>query len=267
MLFVIILISILIITKSIMYAPRVEYKCYMLTTDPNGKRATRFMDSYDHTVPLEVVVGPDTRTPENAKPYSSRVDPTYYREALKLYYDETATRPNITYFNLGAIGCYMGHMSIYDKCFRNKHKYALVFEDNVVITHPTLFDEIQTVIDELGDDFELCFFHCLSRYPASETSKTGLQLVRWISSTKCYLIHVDNMHKYIHNFDIMDNHIDMKHEDLVFDGARIYYKDLRHCMLIDRSHKSMIGHSDWKRKDYFSKRIPDAETEFLEKGY
>ena len=65
----------------------------------------------------------------------------------------------------------------------------------------------------------------------------------------------------------MDNHIDMKHEDLVFDGARIYYKDLRHCMLVDRSHKSLIGHSDCKRKDYFSKRFPDAQTELLEKGY
>ena len=38
----------------------------------------------------------------------------------------------------------------------------------------------------------------------------------------------------------MDNHIDMKHEDLISQGARIYYKDLRHYMMIDRSHARQI---------------------------
>jgi len=142
-----------------------------------------------------------------------------------------------------------------------------VFEDNVVIKHKSLFDEIQAVIDELGDDFELCFFHCLSRLPASDTSETGLQRVNWISSTKCYLIHVDNMRKYHEHFYPMDNHVDMKHEDLIAKGARVYYKDLRHCMTIDRSHSSTIGHSDWDKKDFFSKRYPDATIDLLEKGY
>lgn len=267
MFIVIFLIAILILTKHILNAPRVEYKSYMLTTDPNEKRARNFIDTYDHTVPLEIVQGPDTRTPESAKKFSKFVEPKYYRQALKLYYDKNAVRPNITYFNLGAIGCYAGHMNIYDRCFKSKEKYALVFEDNVIITHHKFFDEVQEVINELGDNFELCFFHCLSRYPASEKNRSGLELVKWISSTKCYLIHVENMKKYTKYFEIMDNHIDMKHEDLIFEGARIYYKDLRHCMLIDRSHASIIGHSDWNDKQLFSKRYPDATVDLLEKGY
>jgi len=91
--------------------------------------------------------------------------------------------------------------------------------------------------------------------------------VNWISSTKCYLIHVDNMRKYHKHFYPMDNHVDMKHEDLIAKGARVYYKDLRHCMTIDRSHSSTIGHSDWDKKDFFSKRYPDATIDLLEKGY
>lgn len=267
MIIVIILIATLIILKTILYKPSVDYKCYMLTTDKHGSRARNFLRSYDHTIPLEIVEGPDTRTPEAAKKYQQNVDPKYYRQALKLHYDKNAVRPNITYFNLGAIGCYAGHMQIYDKCLNSRHKYALVFEDNVVITNRKFFDEVQSVIDELGDDFELCFFHCLSRYPASDTSETGLELVKWISSTKCYLINTENMKNYVHHFEIMDNHIDMKHEDLIFEGARIYYKDLRHCMLIDRSHKSLIGHSDWRNKQFFSKKYPDATIDLLEKGY
>lgn len=267
MIFVITLIALLIILKVFLYRPRVDYKCYLLTTDKNGTRAQNFLRSYDHSVALEIVEGDDTRTPESAKKYSDKIDPKYYRYALKLYYDNSAIRPNITYFNLGAIGCYFGHMDIYDRCFKSSNKYALVFEDNVIVTDPKFFKEVQEVIDELGDDFELCFFHCLSRYPASEMSGSGLELVRWISSTKCYLINVENMKKYIHHFDIMDNHVDMKHEDLIFDGARVYYKDLRHCMLIDRRNKSLIGHSDWYNKEFFSKKYPDATTDILERGY
>ena len=267
MIIVIILIATLIILKIILYKPRVDYKCYMLTTDKNGPRAQKFMRTYDHTVPLEIIEGPDTRTPEEAKRYQHNVDPKYYRQALKLYHDKNAARPNITYFNLCAIGCYAGHMKIYDKCLNSRYKYALVFEDNVVITNHKFFDEVQSVIDELGDDFELCFFHCLSRYPASDKSRSGLELVKWISSTKCYLINTENMKNFVHHFEIMDNHIDMKHEDLIFEGARVYYKDLRHCMLVDRSHKSLIGHSNWENREFFSKKYPDATTDLLEKGY
>ena len=267
MIIVIILIATLIILKTILYRPKVDYACYMLTTDKHGPRAQQFLRTYDHTVPLEIIEGPDTRTPEEAKRYQPNVDPKYYRQALKLYHDKNAIRPNITYFNLGAIGCYAGHMKIYDKCLNSRHKYALVFEDNVVITNHKFFDEVQAVIDELGDDFELCFFHCLSRYTSSDTGKSGLELVKWISSTKCYLINTENMKNYVHHFEIMDNHIDMKHEDLIFEGARVYYKDLRHCMLIDRSHKSLIGHSNWENKEFFSKKYPDATTDLLEKGY
>ena len=70
----------------------------------------------------------------------------------------------------------------------------------------------------------MCFFHCLSRLPTK--LKEDLEKVQWISSTKCYLINVDNMKKYKKYFLPMDNHIDMKHEDIIAKGARVYYKDL-----------------------------------------
>ena len=65
----------------------------------------------------------------------------------------------------------------------------------------------------------------------------------------------------------MDNHIDMKHEDLISAGARIYYKDMRKYMKIDRTHNSTIGHSEHGRPRYFSKNYPTATPDDVKWGY
>jgi len=159
-------------------------------------------------------------------------------------------------------------MEFYRRCFDQNLKYAVIFEDNVVIKDKRVYREIQDVINKRGDDFEMCFFHCLSRYPDKESDeKSGLERVKWISSTKCYLIHVENMKKYYKHFFPIDNHVDMKHEDIIARGARVYYKDLRHCLHIDRTHNSTIGHSNWGNREFFSKRYPAATTDVLEYGW
>jgi hypothetical protein len=121
------------------------------------------------------------------------------------------------------------------------------------------------VIDERGEEFEMCFFHCLSRLPDKQDGK--LEKVKWISSTKCYLINVQNMKRYTKYFLPMDNHIDMKHEDLIAKGARIYYKDMRRYMKIDRTHNSTIGHSRHGRPKYFSRNHPSATPDDVKWGY
>jgi hypothetical protein len=159
----------------------------------------------------------------------------------------------------------MGHMEFYKRCFDQGLKYAVIFEDNVIIKSEQLYKEIQNIIDDRGDEFEMCFFHCLSRLPDKQDGK--LEKVKWISSTKCYLINVENMKKYVKYFIPMDNHIDMKHEDLISRGARIYYKDMRHYMKIDRSHNSTIGHFSHGRPDFISRTNPSATRKDVKYGY
>lgn len=270
--FIPILISILLLVLVTLLLRRSsrnpDYKCFLLTLETSADRREKFINHYDKSVPLEIIYGTDTRKLENAKKYQKIIDPVYYREALKLHYNENKTRPDITYFNLGAIGCYMGHMDFYKRCFEQNLKYAVIFEDNVVIKDKRVYREIQDVINKKGKDFEMCFFHCLSRYPDEEKpDKNGLERVKWISSTKCYLINVDNMKRYYKHFFPIDNHVDMKHEDIIARGARVYYKDLRHCLHIDRSHNSTIGHSNWGKRKFFSKRYPTATTDELEYGW
>ena len=244
---------------------RVDYKCFLLTLPTSHRRQKKFFRRYDKSIPIETVYGTDTKIVENAEKFKRIVKPEYYNEALKLHYNTTEKRPDITYFDMGAIGCYMGHMECYKRSFSQGLKYAVVFEDNVIIKSPELFDQIQNVIDVMGDDFEICFFHCLSRYP--EGSDKGLERVKWITSMKCYLIHVDNMRKYHKHFFPIDNHVDLKHEDIIAQGARVYYKDLREYMKIDRSGPSTIGHSDWGAKMYFSRQYPAITTRVLKYGY
>jgi GR25 family glycosyltransferase involved in LPS biosynthesis len=193
------------------------------------------------------------------------IEPEYYEKALEMHYNSEIKRPDITYFNLGAIGCFVGHMEFYDRCFKQGLKYAVIFEDNVIVKSNQLYDEIQKVIDEKGDDLEMCFFHCLSRLP--DEKEGTLEKVKWISSTKCYLVNVENMKKYKRHFYPMDNHVDMKHEDLIAKGARVYYKDMREHMLIDRTHKSLIGHSEHGKREFFSRQFPDATPDDVKWGY
>ena len=245
---------------------RLGYKCFLLTIPSSTIRREKFLAHHDPGVPLEIINGVDTKKVENAKKYQNIVDPGYFKEALRLHYGKSKLRTDVTHFNLGAIGCYMGHMEFYRRCFEQGLKYAVIFEDNVVVKDNDLYDQIQSVIDVMGDDFEMCFLHCHARY-STEKKQQGLEKVKWISSTKCYLVHVENMQKYYKYFFPIDNHVDMKHEDIIARGARVFYKDLRDFMYINRSQGSTIGHSSHHRPKYFSRQYPSVTTDILEYGY
>ena len=239
-----------------------DYKCYLLTLPESTERQQKFFKSHNSSIPIEVVYGVNTKNIKTAREFEDIIHPEYFEKAVEMHYNPQVKRPDITYFNLGAIGAYMGHTGIMKKC---EHKYALVFEDNVIIKGNRLYDEVQKVIDELGDDFEMCFFHCLSRIP-TEVNK-DLERVVWVSSMKCYLVNIHNMKKYMKYYFPIDNHVDNKTEDIIARGARVYYKDLRKYMKIDRSGPSTIGHSDHGRKDYFSRQNPSATPDDVKWGY
>lgn len=241
------------------------YKCFLLTIPSSRKRRENFLAHHDQGVPLEIIYGVDTKNVENAKKYQNIIDPGYFKESLQLHYGKSNIRSDITHFDMGAIGCYMGHMEFYRRCFKQGIKYAVIFEDNVVVKDTEIYGQIQSVIDVMGDNFEMCFFHCLSRYP--EKMHKGLEKIKWISSTKCYLVHVENMEKYYKYFFPIDNHVDMKHEDIIAKGARVFYKDLRDYMYIDRNNRSTIGHSQHLKPKYFSKQYPSVTTDVLKYGY
>jgi hypothetical protein len=263
----IIILLILILTFVYLYfkTDKYDYKCFLLTLKNEKERQRRFFKSHRTNIPIETIYGVDTRIVQNATGFENEIDQKYFEKAIEMHYNPAIKRPDITYFNMGAIGCFFGHMEFYKRCFEQGLKYAVIFEDNVIIRSKHLYDEIQKVIDEKGDDFEMCFFHCLSRLP--EEDEGTLERIKWISSTKCYLINVDNMREYVKYFYPMDNHVDMKHEDIIAKGARVYYKDLRKYMTIDRTHKSLIGHSEHGNQQFFSRQYPQVTPNHIKWGY
>ena len=70
-----------------------------------------------------------------------------------MHYDPQLKRPDITWFNLGAIGAWMGHIEVWRRAKARGIKYALVFEDNVIAT-ARLHREVERVVQEKGDSFE-----------------------------------------------------------------------------------------------------------------
>ena len=254
-------ISLFIIVNKSKY----QYKCFLLTMKDEKLRQERFFKNHDSGIPIEVIYGSDTRNVETAREYENKIPPKYFNKAIEMHYNSNVIRPDITYLNMGAIGCFMGHMEFYDRCFDQGLKYAVIFEDNVIVKSNQLYKQIQDVIDKKGDDFEMCFFHCLSRLPF-DNGKEEIERVKWISSTKCYLVHVPNMKNYVKHFLPMDNHVDMKHEDLIAEGARVYYKDLRNYMRIDRSRRSTIGHREHGQESFVSRQYKNATVNDVKWG-
>lgn len=241
-----------------------NYKSYLLTVPAATERRQVFFTYHDDEQhPVEVVYGEDTREIANARKFENLIQPEFFNKAVEMYYDDRVSRPNMSYFNLGAIGCYFGHLDILNRAANAGVKYALIFEDNAVVKSHKLYDEVQRVIDEKGDNFEACFFHCLSYLPAPEEKERAL----WISSTKCYLVHVPNIKKYLPTFLPMNNHVDLKFEDIIAKGARVYYRDMRKYLGIDRRHSSMIGHRGEEDDKFFSRQYPKIPRSKLIKGW
>src|SRR6056300_1364505 len=118
-----------------------DYKCFLLTIPKEVRRRETFMKHHNPDIPIEVIYGPDTRSVKTARQFENHIDPDYFEKAIEMHYNPSVKRPDITYFNLGAIGAYLGHINIMKKCIDSDVKYALIFEDNVIVKRNKMYDE------------------------------------------------------------------------------------------------------------------------------
>jgi GR25 family glycosyltransferase involved in LPS biosynthesis len=215
-------------------------KCFVLTLPDSKEKLTQFLDSYKSNIPLEIIYSFNTKNKSEAEKYKHLVDPERYN----LMYDfdsGTKIRPDHTYFNSGALGCYLGHMKIYEKCFEQKLDYAIIFEDNVVLSE-SFNNELNSALSRLGDDFDACFLHCSSNV-GEYVEKCGsmIKKLKWITSTKCYLINVNRMKKYYELFYPIFTSVDIAYEKLIRHGADVYLINFNSIKLGIK--KSAIGHT------------------------
>ena len=225
---VLLFLTVLYFTRSTFSGKRCMHikldKIFILTLDTGSERYINFKNSYTLDIPLEIILGVNTKNPENTEKYRSIVEPERFNN-MYLYDKGLAQRKNHTYFNSGALGCYLGHMEFYKRCFSQNLKYALIFEDNVVLKDG-FENELKNLL--LPSNFDICFLHTF-RYLGKETNDCGDKLVdmKWVNGTKAYIINVENMKKYYYLFFPIDNHIDRIYEKLVLHGCKMYFKNFK----------------------------------------
>ena len=109
-LFVILIVLVIYILLKTRTKEKYDYRCFLLTVKNEKDRQRRFFENHREDIPIEVIYGPDTRKISIAGEFEEHVEPEYFEKAIEMHYNPEIRRPDITYFNLGAIGCFMGHM-------------------------------------------------------------------------------------------------------------------------------------------------------------
>ena len=221
-------------------------KCFVISLFESVNRRNNFLKSYKLDIPLEIIYGINTKNKENAEKYKYLVNPEKFNNMYS--YDKGELRPDHTYFNSGALGSYLSHMEFYKRCFEQNLNYAIVFEDNVLLDQ--LFEkELNYALERLGDDFDVCFFHCFNNI-SEKVIKCSSQInkIKFITSAKCYLINVNRMKKYYNLFYPINNHIDLSYEKIIYNGADIYLININSINLQSNS-KSTINHSGVKNQN------------------
>jgi len=218
-------------------------KIFVLTLKKSTERRENFINAYKAlttSAPLEIIYGIDTKNKMNAEKYREIVDPVKFN----LMYDLDAgikQRKQLSEFNSGALGCYLGHMEMYQRSFNQNTHYALFCEDNIVFK-PSFISDINKL--SLPSDFDIIFFHTWNHIGKGFNScEHGLKKVTKVMGTKCYLVNVRSMKKYFPLFYPIDTHIDLKYFDLIKQGCTIYYLPLQSLEIKYTSESSTIGHS------------------------
>ena len=224
-------------------------KCFLLTLPESVERRNSFLESYKSKIPLEIIYGVNTKIKSEAEKYKHLVDSKKYN-LMHDFDSGKKSRPDHTYFNSGALGCYLGHMEFYERCFDQNLDYAIIFEDNVVLSD-SFNKELESALTRLGDDFDACFFHCWTHI-GENVEHCGNQItkLKWVTSTKCYLINVKRMKKYYDLFFPINTHVDLVYEKIVHHGAHIYLIHLKSIVI--RITQSTIGHTQTLRNNSFS---------------
>jgi len=219
-------------------------KCFLLTLKESQKRRDTFLQSYKNCkcdIPLEIIWGINTKIPENTHQYSYLISNEKYKNMYK-YDTGELVRPDHTYFNSGALGCYLGHMEFYKKCFQENLKYAIIFEDNVILSN-NFTKELNNALKQLPYNFSVCFLHAHSSvHNIEKVCYNEIKKIKLVLGTKCYLINVESMKNFYPLFYPIQNHVDRIYERLSYEGANIYLINLPSISLSNS--KSTINHTN-----------------------
>jgi len=239
-------------------------KCFLITMQKSKKRYNSFLRQYNQNcnLPLEIIWSVDTKNPEVAEKYKHLVTQEKY-QLMKKFDTGEAIRPDHSYFNSGALGCYLGHMEFYKRCFEQNLDYAIVFEDNVIIgdTFMEELNELLNLIETNDLIFDVIFLHCWSHI-GQKLKDVDITKLKWTMSAKCYLVNVNNMKKHHHLFYPIDTHVDLAYEKLIYlGGANVYLKNFKSFDILQTI--SNIGHTNVLNNEYVQYFDKDVQQDMV----
>jgi len=97
-----------------------------------------------------------------------------------------------SHLTLGGCGCALSHKKAWQALLDSKAKWALVMEDDLVFLCPNFDDELKAVLQQLPEDFAVCYlgFHTGEPLPEGEHFEGPLvqQEDGWLAGLWCYMI-------------------------------------------------------------------------------
>ena len=80
-LFILVLIILVNYNEAIVRRSNYEYKCFLLTIKDEKKRQQKFFKSHNRDLPIEIIYGPDTKSPKIAREYEEHIEPEYFEKS------------------------------------------------------------------------------------------------------------------------------------------------------------------------------------------
>lgn len=112
--------------------------------------------------------------------------------------------------SIGAVGCYLSHMNVWNEIQNNPNECAVVFEDD---TNPTIrIDKINTILNELPPDWDILLLGGL--YNRKNGVSSNLCKVNMFLCAHAYIINKKGIAKLLNNALPMKKQVDwMMFED------------------------------------------------------
>ncbi len=113
-------------------------------------------ESYiNSSIPIYIISIP-SRKENRLLPLLAKIksDPRYYVSDV---YGVVGKEVVEDFLNKGQIGCFMSHYGIWKKMLTSNQNYAIVLEDDAIISLPEDFQSIQMTLDNLPSKWDICY--------------------------------------------------------------------------------------------------------------
>jgi GR25 family glycosyltransferase involved in LPS biosynthesis len=107
-------------------------------------------------LPIHIVSLP-SRKAERLDPLLARIRPSPLYGVRSVVSVDGKKEVTETFLNQGQIGCWLSHAKIWRQIEKQTENYALVLEDDALVSLPEMLDEIHGIVSKMPLDWSVCY--------------------------------------------------------------------------------------------------------------